>query len=1416
MVWLTLLALVCNVAWGEGYVTFSPATDVTDGSSITKSGITMSVSQGSLSGGDSYQITKGTNITFTTDGGSVGKIANVKMKFAGGGTSGAALKDSGSNYWDYDFQGNGVWSPRGLNKAEVTLNATSDCQITEVEVIFDGEAPVDPVAKPAAPTFTGDETFTDFQLVYLTADEGATIYWTSDGSTPSTESSVYNDYIYLTETTTIKAIAVLNGVSSDVAEKTFTKAAPTVTEYTIAQLHEQKTSMENVTLRLTDAKVVYNIYGDKYTAILREGDKAIDILNSSVYLPLNGTVSGTVTLNVNYNGGIITTSDIEGTTNTDNLEIGYPDYYEESPLVTTVANVKNYPGDYLKLENVSIYCDSYNDLGKGYGAYFVLSGNSYVYLSNGSDYKSIFDADANAKFDIVAWFNTPGSGMVSASLQITQLVNKSQKPAAPVISGDEPFTESTTVTITAAEGANIYYTVDGNEATTESTLYTEPFTITETTTVKAIAIVNGMSSDPAEKTFNKEVPAVTEYTIAQLHELKQNIDNVTLKLTDAVVAYREILFAADGWNVGSYNFVIREGDKAIDLYEIDKYVGLYEKDVTNGTIVINVRYEDGFLRGYNVDGETNASKLSVKPDYSSGRSTMDATVANLVQDGLYKGDLLKLKGVKIAKEENYQYFVTDGENRMSFVIDSYNAGQLISEDADQVYDIIALYLTPNTLNFVELTKGVAAPVISGNETFGTSATVTITAAEGANIYYTVDGSEPTTESTLYIEPFTITETATVKAIAELNGLTSNVAEKTFTKEAVTFTEYTIAQLHELQQDVDNVTLKLTDASVAYRNTNWAEDGWNVASYDLVIREGDKAIDLYGMDNSVNLYEEDLVNGTLKINVRYEDGFLRGYNIDGETIGNTLSVRAYAGKRAISGTLANIVQDGLFKGDVVEIAAVKIAQEENYRYFLTDGVNRKAFKIDSYNAGQLISEDADQVYRAVVLYDQQDTLTYIELAKVDLGQEATIAQLHDAQQGVDKARLTLNGAKVVYVENAEGNNVAILREEGKALDVFTSALNLPLGATVSGAVTLKVNYADGIYTATDIEGLTNASALTIVEAETPANDPVETAVADVKNYAGDLVVLKDMMILGNDDVYYAYTADYQMVQLNNPEFFAEALGDASQKYSITAWFNAPGTGYAAETASLKVVDLQVTQSVEYTDATIAELNAREDRQNNIRLVLNDAKVVYVRQNLYNSEINDIALRQDGKAVVLYGTSLPLTLNSTVSGSVKMNFYAEAGIPQLRDIDNVTSMNDLTVTESAETTYDPTEATFDDMNTHKADLVVLRGVTIAYGDAGTYFVKKDGQSFVVKNENENINVDALVSDGDLYDVTLWYNSYMNDAPELEFVEAAFVGTNGINGVDANYGEDGNTYNLGGVKVNKNYRGVVIRDGKKFVQK
>ena len=47
--------------------------------------------------------------------------------------------------------------------------------------------------------------------------------------------------------------------------------------------------------------------------------------------------------------------------------------------------------------------------------------------------------------------------------------------------------------------------------------------------------------------------------------------------------------------------------------------------------------------------------------------------------------------------------------------------------------------------------------------------VTITAEQGATIYYTVDGTTPTTASAVYSEPFAITATCTVKALAVAQG-----------------------------------------------------------------------------------------------------------------------------------------------------------------------------------------------------------------------------------------------------------------------------------------------------------------------------------------------------------------------------------------------------------------------------------------------------------------------------------------------------------------------------------------------------------------------------------------------------------------------------------------------------------------------
>lgn len=86
---------------------------------------------------------------------------------------------------------------------------------------------------------------------------------------------------------------------------------------------------------------------------------------------------------------------------------------------------------------------------------------------------------------------------------------------APVISGDTPFLGSTTVTITAAEGTEIYYTTDGQTPDDRAgLLYTAPFTLTESVTVKAIAYKDALESPVASKDFNKQAPLTGEGTLA--------------------------------------------------------------------------------------------------------------------------------------------------------------------------------------------------------------------------------------------------------------------------------------------------------------------------------------------------------------------------------------------------------------------------------------------------------------------------------------------------------------------------------------------------------------------------------------------------------------------------------------------------------------------------------------------------------------------------------------------------------------------------------------------------------------------------------------------------------------------------------------------------------------------------------------
>ena len=74
---------------------------------------------------------------------------------------------------------------------------------------------------------------------------------------------------------------------------------------------------------------------------------------------------------------------------------------------------------------------------------------------------------------------------------------------APTISGETPFAETTSVSMSGPDGAEIRYTTDGSTPTAESTLYSEAITLSDTTTVKAIAIKDGESSEVVSRLFTK-------------------------------------------------------------------------------------------------------------------------------------------------------------------------------------------------------------------------------------------------------------------------------------------------------------------------------------------------------------------------------------------------------------------------------------------------------------------------------------------------------------------------------------------------------------------------------------------------------------------------------------------------------------------------------------------------------------------------------------------------------------------------------------------------------------------------------------------------------------------------------------------------------------------------------------------------
>jgi len=236
----------------------------------------------------------------------------------------------------------------------------------------------------------------------------------------------------------------------------------------------------------------------------------------------------------------------------------------------------------------------------------------------------------------------------------------------PEISGTTPFTESTEVTIVGPDGGSTYYTTDGSTPSkTNGTVYTAPFTITETTTVKAIGYdEDDNASSVAEKTFTKE----SELSVSTLKEFIDLADNskVTLTLTNAQVL-----------GAGGSNIVIKDATGSILIY--DKNLNLEKGQTVNGT-----------LKGIKT---TYGGLPEIKDISESSLSTEAGTLTNktVTPEQMIADDYItfsyKLENVECAKPEgNSNYYFTAGEKSIQ-IRDQFKIGNVT---ADGKYNLVGL------------------------------------------------------------------------------------------------------------------------------------------------------------------------------------------------------------------------------------------------------------------------------------------------------------------------------------------------------------------------------------------------------------------------------------------------------------------------------------------------------------------------------------------------------------------------------------------------------------------------------------------------------------------------------------------------------------------------------------------------------
>ncbi len=662
----------------------------------------------------------------------------------------------------------------------------------------------------ATPTFSpAAGTYAEAQNVTISCEtEGATIFYTTDGTTPDTLSTVYSTPISISETTTVKAIAMKVGLNnSSVATATYTIEAPLTTmDEIFAKATAAGSTATSVTITFNNW-VVTGVAGSN--AYLTDGTKGLIIYGSGHGFTVGDHLTGTASCKVQLYQGSSELTNLKTTTTGLTVTPGTT----VEPVVMTIGQITSgvYTGAVITINNVSydgtdaVLSDGTNTIkpfNKLYSGMSFTDGESYNVTGLYLQYNAVKEIMPRNAGDIEL-VQTPG----------TQVATPTFSPEAGT------YTEAQTVTISCeTEGATIYYTTNGSTPDTLSSVYSTPISISETTTVKAIAMKEGCSnSEVATAEYVISTTPVTDgfKKLLSHNDLARISDTTEVMIVD--VTGSKALTSANGTSSAPTAVAVTIDDDVIS------------GDIDDALLWNVHKVAGGYM--FTVKGDSTKWLYSTNSNNGVRIGTNEANVWTVdIAEGTYHGMQHNETGryIGVYNNQDWRTYTTVHDNIKATRVEFFINGELPEQT-----QVSTPTFTPGAGSYFE----------AQNVTISCS-------TEGATIYYTTNGTTPDTLSSVYYTPINIAQTTTVKAIAMKEGLdNSEVASATYTfptiitiaaARALENNEYAFVEGIVTFIDGRNVYIQDTTAGIdLYLNSNTLPD--TLTPGDKVMAYGKKTV-----------------------------------------------------------------------------------------------------------------------------------------------------------------------------------------------------------------------------------------------------------------------------------------------------------------------------------------------------------------------------------------------------------------------------------------------------------------------------------------------------------------------------------------------------------------------------------------------